>query len=149
MIRKENFRSLEHQYEDIYHSLKQQHLFTYIHKILRPVMAYKKLDIDFYDRRADYKQVLALQDYDDNEIKKLFDQVLYKIGSKDTDEFDCLNDIERTIQRYERYSTRVMKNYDDAHRLHEYSLVENKYLEQENQALRKKAAEWGIDVEKV
>jgi CRP-like cAMP-binding protein len=55
IIRKKNFRSLEAKFPHLYHSLKMKQLFDYIHKIRRPVLAYKTIDIDFYDRRADYK----------------------------------------------------------------------------------------------
>ena len=55
IIRKQKFRNLEREFPDLYHSLKMNALFNYIHKIRRPLLAFKQEDIEFYDRRADYK----------------------------------------------------------------------------------------------
>ena len=87
LIRKQKFRNLEKEFPDLYHSLKMNALFNYIHKIRRPLLAFKQEDIEFYDRRADYKQVLALRNYDENEIKDLVDEWVHKNHHRKSDEF--------------------------------------------------------------
>jgi hypothetical protein len=69
-------------------------------------------------------------------MKELIDMVVYKTGAKGTDEFDALNDIDRTISRYERFTRNIMKSFDDSHLLHEYSKIENHNLLEENAKLR-------------
>lgn len=46
--------------------------------------------------------MLALRNYDENEIKDLVDEWVHK-NHKRSDEFLCVTGIERSIERYERY----------------------------------------------
>jgi CRP-like cAMP-binding protein len=149
IIRKQKFRDLEVEHRELYHSLKQNSLFNYIQNIRRPLLQHKQEDIEFYDKRADYQQVLALRNYNENEIKDLVDLETQKMMHRGSEEIMCMHDIEKTITKYERYLAKVLKNYDQAQDVYEYSVDANKNLQAENDRLRKLAEEKGINVEEL
>jgi len=149
LIRKKQFRELEKEHPELYDGMKKKAMFTYIQKIRRPLLEFKEEDIEFYDRRADYKQVLALRNYDENEIKDLVDSEIAKGNHKTSEEMVCMNEIERTVNTYERYLTKIFRNFDQAHDVYDYSVEKNKELLEENARLRKLAKEQGIDVEQL
>jgi len=60
-----------------------------------------------------------------------------------------MREIEKTVNKYERYLGKIMVNFDKANTVQEYAQNANDELVDENQKLRKLAAEKGIDVDKI
>jgi hypothetical protein len=58
-------------FPDFFAILKRKVLYEYITGIRKPLLNLKHQDIEHYDTRADFQQVLALRNYDDNEISNL------------------------------------------------------------------------------
>lgn len=85
-IRKLNFQKLEQEFSEFYQSIKMKALFHYVFKIRRPMLAFKEKDIEFFNRRADFKQVLALRDYDEDELRNLVEDFVISHGDKNTTE---------------------------------------------------------------
>ena len=59
-IRKRHWMELDKEFPIFYQTMRRQCLWFYIKKIRRPVNKQKVIDIDNYDRRADYGQVVVL-----------------------------------------------------------------------------------------
>ena len=94
--------------------MKHNALYHYIHKIRGPLLAHKQEDIEFYDKRKDYQQVLALRDYNENEIKELVEEEEDKQKHGGSEENMGMHLIDKTINKYEKYLGNILKNYDQA-----------------------------------
>ena len=115
VIRKKNWRALENEHPELYCSIKRQALFNYIHKIRRPLLDQKQADIEHYDLRADYSQVLCLKNYNEFEMQEIVDsEVARNIYDKDTEEILAVKDMEKRIDSYEKYLFKIIKNYEHA-----------------------------------
>ena len=90
---------------------------------------------------------MALRNYDENELKDLVDEWVHKTNNRKSDEFQSMHNIERTIERYERYLVKIMRNYDQTYDVSDFLYKENTELLTRNEALKKMAREQGIDVE--
>lgn len=113
IIRKQNFRDLENEHFMLYQGLKNKALFNYINKIRRPLLSMKQQDIEHYDMRADYKQVLALRNYDENEMQELVDREMVRQNHKmDSEETIQMKEIERRINVYQRFLTNILIKCD-------------------------------------
>lgn len=51
--------------------IKKRGLIDHVYKLHNKMNKFKDKDITLYDKRADYKQVLAIRDYDPDEYKKI------------------------------------------------------------------------------
>ena len=148
IIRKQNFRDLENEHFMLYQGLKNKALFNYINKIRRPLLSMKQQDIEHYDMRADYKQVLALRNYDENEMQDLVDREMVRQNHKmDSEETIQMKEIERRINVYQRFLTNILIKCDQTQAVYEYASKENETLLEENENLRKMAEEQGINVQ--
>ena len=65
--------------------IKQTTLKHYIYKIRMPLMDQKKQDIENYDQRCDYQQVLTLRNYDDREMATLVEEELVMLAEANSE----------------------------------------------------------------
>ena len=94
-IRKKHWKALEVDHKELYNALKKKSLFYYVQKIRRPLLEQKHLDIEHFGRRADYKQVLCLRNYDENEIQTLVNAELARnIYQKEPQEILIMKDMD-------------------------------------------------------
>ena len=141
-IRKKNLHALKLDHPVLYRHIKRKALFHYIQRIRRPLLEQKQLDIEHYQTRADYKQVLYLRNTDDQEIQKIVDNELAKsIYEKESAEILIMKEMEKKVNSYERYLTKIIKNYDQAGEIYEVVSQEHDQLLIQNQELRQMAAE--------
>ena len=75
-IRKKHWKKIMDNYPEFFSIMKRKVLYEYITKIRKPIMAHKEKDIVHYDQRADFQQVLALRNYDENELSNLISDEL-------------------------------------------------------------------------
>jgi len=148
VIRKKNWRNLENDHPELYCSIKRQALFNYIHKIRRPLLDQKQADIEHYDLRADYSQVLCLKNYNEFEMQEIVDnEVARNIYDKDSEEILAVKDMEKRIDSYEKYLFKIIKNYENAKEYTVEATRVQETLKTENQRLRQIATEQGLNID--
>ena len=151
IIRKAKWRALEVEHTELYNYIKRQSLFNYLNKVRKPLLESKDQDIEQYDLRADYQQVLCLKNYNANEMKQLQLKECSK-GLRDiklSDEIVAIQKYEERLCSYERYITKIIKNNDNAKRYTIEALAEQKKLYAKNAELRQKAIDAGLDLEQL
>lgn len=113
-------------------------MFYYQSKIRSPLLKFKERDIQHYDLRADYRQVLCLKDYDEEEMNKIFQRELVMDDDTasfkekrmyDDDERQTIQSLEESAHYYEKYIYRTLLNVEHAE---EYSIL----AQQEQDKLR-------------
>ena len=73
--------------------------------------------------------MLYLRNTDDQEIQKIVDNELAKsIYEKDSAEILIMKEMEKKVNSYERYLTKIIKNYDQAGEIYEVVSQEHDQL---------------------
>tara|TARA_B110000285_G_C14801891_1_gene457880 strand:+ start:215 stop:403 length:189 start_codon:yes stop_codon:yes gene_type:complete len=60
------------EYPDLQKEQRDKITRTYWKNIYLPLERLKEADVSMFDKRADYKHVLVLRDYDPNELDEIF-----------------------------------------------------------------------------
>lgn len=100
------------EYPEFFAILKRKVLYEYITNIRRPLLKCKHQDIIHFDQRADFQQVLALRNYDDNELSNLISDELDQKG-------DVNNDIKRIhklgdqVERYNKHICKFLETFEE------------------------------------
>lgn len=105
-------------------------------------MEQKHADIEHYDLRADYSQVLCLRNYNEQEMQEIVDaEVARDISHKDSEEISAMKEMEKRLCSYERYLTKIIKNYENSQEYTDEASKAQENLKAENERLRKLAIE--------
>lgn len=115
MIRKAHWKSLMDNFTEFFSIIKKKVLLEHINKIRRPLMDYKQKDIEHYDQRADFQQVLTLKDYEPHELQNLLADELDEKGdaSYETKRIEKLeSQIERSALKLELQMRTFEKTYE-------------------------------------
>jgi len=97
---------------DFFSILKRKVLYEYITKIRKPILQFKEKDIKHYDKRSDFQQVLALRNYDDNELSNLISDELEQKGDSNN-EMKRIEKLDKQIERFSRHVLREMEMFED------------------------------------
>lgn len=68
-IRKKPWLQLMKMYPQFDQIIKQKTLKFYLNQIYHPMVAFKQLDLQFFKRRQDFQEQIAVHNFDKNEMK--------------------------------------------------------------------------------
>ena len=102
-------------FSEFFSIIKKKVLLEHINKIRRPLMDFKQKDIEHYDQRADFQQVLTLKDYEPHELQNLLADELDEKGdaSYETKRIEKLElQIERSAAKLESQMRTFERTYE-------------------------------------
>uniref|UniRef100_A0A7S3FW38 Cyclic nucleotide-binding domain-containing protein n=1 Tax=Strombidium rassoulzadegani TaxID=1082188 RepID=A0A7S3FW38_9SPIT len=111
-IRKSKWKQIMDESPEFFSILKRKVLYEYITKIRKPIMQFKQNDIDHYDTRADFQQVLALRNYDENELSNLISDELDQKGDVNN-EMKRIEKLEKQIDRFSRHIIKEIEMFEN------------------------------------
>lgn len=111
-IRKQYWKKIMDDFPEFFSILKRKVLYEYITKIRKPIMAFKDKDIIHYDKRADFQQVLALRNYDENELSNLISDELDQKGDANN-EMKRIEKLEKQIDRFSRHILKEIEMFEN------------------------------------
>jgi len=111
-IRKQQWKRIMDDFPEFFSILKRKVLYEYITKIRKPIMQYKEKDIIHYDQRADFQQVLALRNYDENELSNLISDELDQKGDVNN-EMKRIEKLEKQIDRFSRHIIKEIEMFEN------------------------------------
>lgn len=111
-IRKSNWKAIMDDYSEFFSILKRKVLYEYITKIRKPIMQFKEKDIVHYDKRADFQQVLALRNYDENELSNLISDELDQKGDANS-EMKRIEKLEKQVDRFSRHILKEIEMFEN------------------------------------
>lgn len=111
-IRKSNWKAIMDDYPEFFSILKRKVLYEYITKIRKPIMQFKEKDIVHYDKRADFQQVLALRNYDENELSNLISDELDQKGDANS-EMKRIEKLEKQVDRFSRHILKEIEMFEN------------------------------------
>jgi len=102
-------------FPEFFSIIKKKVLREHINKIRRPLMDHKLKDIEHYDQRADFQQVLTLKDYEPHELQNLLADEFDEKGdtSYETKRIAKLEEqIERSAKKLQQQMETFERTYD-------------------------------------
>jgi len=115
LIRKARWKDLMDSFPEFFSIIKKKVLREHINKIRRPLMDHKLKDIEHYDQRADFQQVLTLKDYEPHELQNLLADEFDEKGdtSYETKRIAKLEEqIERSAKKLQQQMETFERTYD-------------------------------------
>lgn len=110
-IRKKYWKKIMDNYPEFFSIMKRKVLYEYITKIRKPIMAHKDKDIIHYEKRADFQQVLALRNYDENELSNLISDELDQKGEANSEK-KRIEKLEKQVERFSSQIHKQIKNFE-------------------------------------
>mmetsp|Transcript_34063 Transcript_34063/g.52344 ORF Transcript_34063/g.52344 Transcript_34063/m.52344 type:complete len:160 (+) Transcript_34063:492-971(+) len=78
-IRKPNWRSIMEEYPAFQRMIRQKVFTFYFGQIYQPLMKMKSEDIEFFERRKDYFQVLVLMNNKSDEMRRCMNEIFLEV----------------------------------------------------------------------
>ena len=102
------------EFPNFFNILKKKVLYEYVTQIRKPLLKLKQQDIQQFENRADFQQVLALRNYDELEVLKLIDDEIQNDDSENniTYELQKLKNIGRKLDSYGNHTFNFFKNHE-------------------------------------
>ena len=76
-------------------------------------------------------------------------EVARDISHKDSEEISAMKEMEKRLCSYERYLTKIIKNYENSQEYTDEASKAHESLRVENERLKKLAIEQGLDLEEI
>jgi len=131
IIRKKAWKEIADANSEIFDMFKRKALFDYYFRIRNPLLAHRKLEVEHFDLRYDYRQVLTLQDYNGNEMKEILIDEISR-GHQHS-ELDRLN---LNLQSYEKFIYNTLKHVEKAEQYSKLAAIEQEKLKTEEELVR-------------
>ena len=100
------------EFPEFFSIIKRKVLYEYIVKIRKPILQFKAKDIKHFDQRSDFQQVLALRNYDENELSNLISDELDQKGDANN-EMKRIEKLEKQIDRFSRHIIKEIEMFEN------------------------------------
>ena len=117
-IRKQNWNTLMQEFPDYRPSIRSKFFNFYYQQIFKPLTRQKNKDIDNYDRRKDFEQVLVSNDYNENEIRDVVRMDLQD-QNHEYDNFEMVSHLKGSEEKVQELAMVALNISQQTERVHQ------------------------------